>query len=61
MNELTNSDLVFLMHIVEGIANGLDALDTPCAYEDFGDAYNAAITLKRKLFDELERRNKEEN
>lgn len=55
MNELTNSDLVFLMHIVEGIANGLDALDAPCPY------YNAAIALKRKLFDELERRNNEEN
>lgn len=60
MNELTTNEIIFLMKLVSGIAEGLDAMEAPYPYEDLGDAYNSALDLKRKLFNELERRNKEE-
>ena len=63
MNDLTDSEIIFLMKVMDGIANGMEAIDPgrPYAMDDyFGYAYNGAIKLRRKLFDELERRIKNE-
>lgn len=58
MNDLTNNEIIFLMKLMDGIANGIEAIDPqPFSDEDdLSSAYNCAIKLRKKLFDELERR-----
>lgn len=58
MNELTTNEIVFLMKLVGGIADGLDAIDPQIHSDedDLGSAYNCALRLRRKLFDEFELR-----
>lgn len=60
MKNLTNEELVFLTMLVRGIANGLYAIDLLSDNREYGDTYTLAITLERKLLDELEGRQKED-
>lgn len=62
MNDLTNNEIIFLMKLIDGIANGIEAIDPqPFSDEDdLSSAYNCAIKLRKKLFDELERRIRDE-
>ena len=58
MNNLTNNEIIFLMKLMDGITNGIESIDPqPFSDEDgLSSAYNCAIKLRKKLFDELERR-----